>query len=323
MEHENVTLNAPSAERGQPLLRLAIAKRTEERQHGADNRHHRRAGAQSQACGRTGANRQDGGRRGRLRLGQIVARARRALRGRLTPLSGRTLHLHAPAHRTERRSEARRDRACAAGTRAAPAAERAGYPQHFRHDERTAQQPAPHDIPLGQLHLPERPYARPDAECRARTAGHLPGVRRRSAGARRGGPRIQLGRRVPHLLRHGHCAHGGRLHADRRPEPDDRTGCGRAVALAHVVGHGGRVPRDGRAHRRTVQRPHRPRKRDCAARARGKTAHHVPPEEAEPRGRNGLHLLQRRAHRAQCARQSERREGTQARRAVHQRVAMP
>lgn len=79
-------------------------------------------------------------------------------------------------------------------------AERAGVYAHLRHDERAAQQSAAYDLAARQLYLPERPYARPDTERRARTADHLPGVRGGSAGARCGGPRIQLGRRVPDVL---------------------------------------------------------------------------------------------------------------------------
>ena len=85
-------------------------------------------------------------------------------------------------------------------------------------------------------------------ERRARTADHLPGVRGGSAGARCGGPRIQLGRRVPDVLGNRHRAHGEPGNVDCGPESDDRTRrCG-ALAFAHVVNHGRRMPRNGRAH---------------------------------------------------------------------------
>lgn len=102
-----------------------------------------------------------------LALGVLYAEgSRRYLEGLSTYTRRRIL--------AKRRGETRRDRACAARARVASAAERAGYTQHLRHDERAAQQSAAYDLAARQLYLPERPYARPDTERRARTADHLP-----------------------------------------------------------------------------------------------------------------------------------------------------
>ena len=95
------------------------------------------------------------------------------------------------------------------------------------------------------------------------------------------------------------------------------------MAQPHVVAHAAGGPRDGRAHRRALPRPHRCREGHRAARPHGEAPHPVRPQEQRPCHRAGLHLLQRREHREKRAGEGEGREGHGARGKVPLRVGVP
>ena len=84
------------------------------------------------------------------------------------------------------------------------------------------------------------------------------------------------------------------------------------MGLAHVGPHETGVRCDGRAHQRAVQRAHARRTRHRIQRASRQKAHPLQAEERRRFRRTRLHLLQRRVHGGECARQSQGREGPEA-----------
>ena len=90
------------------------------------------------------------------------------------------------------------------------------------------------------------------------------------------------------------------------------------MGLAHVGPHETGVRRDGRAHQRAVQRAHARRTRHRIQRASRQKAHPLQAEERRRFRRTRLHLLQRRIHGGERARQSQGRERPEARGPVPQ-----
>lgn len=96
----------------------------------------------------------------------------------------------------------------------------------------------------------------PTLNVAARPAHHLCWLRQGIPRARRRIARLQLGRRLPDLLRHRHRARS----KPRGPGPGRvekrRRRCGAAMGLAHVGPYEAGVRCDGRTHQRAVQRAH-------------------------------------------------------------------
>ena len=84
------------------------------------------------------------------------------------------------------------------------------------------------------------------------------------------------------------------------------------MGFAHVGPHETGVRRDGRAHQRAVQRTHTRRTRHRIQRAGRQKAYSLQAEERRRFRRTRLHLLQRRVHGGERARQSQGREGPEA-----------
>ena len=282
-------------------------------QYGRPYRNPRCAGAQSQKYQRRRAVERNCWRCGRFGLGQIFARAGRAVRRGLASLSRGALDLHAPPHDPGGKGTGRRNFICPRRACAAPAPRCARDPQHVRHGHGTFEQPAPHVFPSGKSPLSQRalrsPYPR---RCR-RAGARLPRVRRKVLCALGRGARVQQPGRVSDVRRHGHCAHGGQEHARARRNAHHRRGRRCPVELAHVVAHDRRVPRHGRAHGRALLRAHRAGEGHCVQRPRRKEAHIVPCQELRRRHRARLHLLQRGIHGGERALQGQGRERHEAR----------
>ena len=118
--------------------------------------------------------------RGRVRLGQVLARARRAVCRGVTPVSRGALHLHPPPHDAGIEGERGRGSVCSRRARTASAPRRTGYPQHVWHGHGAAEQPAADVFPPCQRtaartgiisrrrlrSLPERSWSAP---CAARS----------------------------------------------------------------------------------------------------------------------------------------------------------
>mgnify|MGYP006924629909 CR=1 FL=1 len=98
----------------------------------------------------------------------------------------------------------------------------------------------------------------------------------------------------------------------RRIEGDRRRGRG-SVEQPDVVAHDRRVPGDGRAYRRAVQRADACRARHRLRRTGRKETYPLQSQKFQSGGRARFHLLQRRLYGRECARQSDRREGHEAR----------
>ena len=131
--------------------------------------------------------------------------------------------------------------------------------------------------------------------------------------ARGRGARVQQRRSMSPVRRYGY-GH------DRRPcdararriEDDRRRGRG-SVEQPDVVAHDRRVPGDGRAYRRAVQRADACRARHRLRRTGRKETYPLQSQKFQSGGRARFHLLQRRLYGRECARQSDRREGHEAR----------
>lgn len=251
----------------------------------------RRAGTQSEKYKRGRAFERDRRDRGRIRFGKIFARAGRALCGGVAPLSRSAFHVYAAAHDAGGKGAGGRDFVRSRGARAAPAPRRAGDTQHVRHGHGTSEQPAAHVFAPGEPPLPERALPSADARRRRGKRTRLPRMRRKVLRAVRGGTRLQQQRRLPDVRGDGDRAYGRQEHARARRRPDHRRGRGRAMEHAHVVSDDGRVPRDGRAHGRAVQRPDGQGKGHRVQRPCRKEAYPVPREKFGRRHRTRFHVL--------------------------------
>ena len=90
------------------------------------------------------------------------------------------------------------------------------------------------------------------------------------------------------------------------------------MGFAHVGPHETGVRRDGRAHQRAVQRTHTRRTRHRIQRAGRQKAYSLQAEERRRFRRTRFHLLQRRIHGGERARQSQGRERSEARGSISQ-----
>ena len=202
--------------------------------------------------------------------GQILAGAGRAVCGRLPAVSGIPVHLYPAAHDAGRAGAGGRGAVCPRRAGAAPAARRAGHPQHLRHGNGAVEQPAADVLPPGQSPLPQRPLS----------AAHLGGSRRAGACAarnaarsftprpRKNWPSIQPGRLSAPAAARARCARW--ICASLVPDdsPDHRRRGGRPVEHADVVADDRRVPGHGRADRRALPGADGRRKRRSSITAR-------------------------------------------------------
>ena len=289
--------------RGKPLRKGAYAELYP---------HPRRAGAQSEKHRRRRSVASDRRHRRRVRFGQVVAGAGRAVRRGLAPLFRGALRLHAAADDAGRQGAGGRDLIRPRGAGAAPAPRRARHPQHLRHGHRASQQPAPAVFPPRLSPLPQRALSAAHPRRGGGRAAHLPRLRGAVLRPLGGGTLLQRRRGVQGVRRHGHRAHGGQEHPRPRRQPDHRRRRRRPLEQPHVVADDGRLPRHGGAHGRSLQRPHRRGKAHRLRRPRRKEAHSLPRQKRRRSHRARLHLLQRRAHRRKRPCQGQRRERHEA-----------
>ena len=156
---------------------------------------------------------QNRGHCGSVRLGQILPGAGGAVCRGVPALSGGPVHLYPAADDPGGQGGCGRGALRSRGAGAASAARRAGHPQHLRHGNGAAEQPAADVLPAGQPPLPQR----------ALSAADPGGGRRNRSWSARNAARTFTPRSAEELAfnsqgacrdlrRHGHCAHGG-------PEP--------------------------------------------------------------------------------------------------------
>ena len=170
--------------RGKPLRKGAYAKLYP---------HPRRAGAQSEKHRRRRSVASDRRHRRRVRFGQVVAGAGRAVRRGLAPLFRGALRLHAAADDAGCQGAGGRDLIRPRGAGAAPAPRRARHPQHLRHGHRAFKQPAPALFPPRLSPLPQRALSA--AHPRRGGGSPAPSARRSSPPRRRrGSPSTAAGR---------------------------------------------------------------------------------------------------------------------------------
>ena len=156
------------------------------------------------------------------------------------------------------------------GAGAASAPRRAGHPQHLRHRDGAAEQPAADVFPACQPPLPQR----------ALSAAHAGRRRRARSWSARSAARIftrpsaeelafnSPGRLPAPAAARASCARCDHGIARAGRVPYHRRGRGRPVEQPDVVADDGRLPRNGRAHGRALPRADRSRKRTSSTTAR-------------------------------------------------------
>ena len=191
-----------------------------------------------------------------------------------------------------------------------------GIRSHVRHDDRIAQQPATPVFPRAP-----RTCARiagrampPTLNVAAEPAHHLrcAAARNSTRPAPNSSPSTRPAPARP-APAPASCATVNRAALVPGRVEKHRRRRGAAMGLAHVGPHETGVRRDGRAHQRAVQRTHARRTRHRIQRAGRQKAYSLQAEERRRFRRTRLHLLQRRVHGGERARQSQGREGPEAR----------
>ena len=180
---------------------------------GEQDRSARRARAQPQERRRRHSAEWNRRRGGRLRVRQIVARARRPLHRGLAALFGGALDLHSTSAHAGAEGRRRRGAPCARSPRAPS---EAGRPEHLRNGDRTAQYDSTHVFAPCDPQVPERPHGRAYARRRGRKVARLSGLRGEVLCAGCGGSGLQQRRRLQDLRRNGHGEVGQRSFPTRR-----------------------------------------------------------------------------------------------------------
>ena len=248
---------------------------------------------------------EDRGNRGRVRLRQILAGAGRIVRRGIAALSGGPFDLHAPTHDAGVEGQCGRGAVCSRRAGAASAPRRAGHPQHLRHGNGAAEQPAASVFPPRQPSLPQRTLSAALSAGRRGQGSSLPRVRRTFLRAVCGGAGLQFSGRVRKMRRHRRRPHGGSRHAGAGRLADHRRRRGRSVEQPDVVADDGHLPGDGRADRRALPRSDGTGKGRRVPRPGREKAHLLPQQKLQSGGRAGFHLLQRRLHRGKRPFQSQ------------------